>query len=1250
MARIESIAIGGYYPTPPSVIPRIARLLSVPAAEGACSALDPCAGDGAAVVGLLGELFTREQLRSGAVDLYAIEMEQTRYKALEGRRGNGDLTYGAHHSLHGDAFRATWSVKQTWGDKPGVGLLFLNPPYDTDPEHKRLEERFLHRFAPALCEGGVLLFLVPFYALAASATTLATHFEGLACFRFPEPDFGAYKQVVLVGKKRGALLTPDPTVAAQVEAWAADANVIPVLPDDGPPVADVPAHERYRTGFSEWRMASLDVAGILSRYEPVPVPPEGADLLVRRYPVAMPPKPAHIAAGIAAGVFNGARVEPDDAASGLPPLLVKGVFDKEFVTVEEKQNKQGEKTGELQVQQPKLVVTVLDLRARRYHTLKSGGEVTGTRDVAVMTTADLLACYGRSLTRVMLDQCPVLHDPARDAVDLPELPRKLYRAQAHAVMAAVKLLGGLKATRRERRGLSCFVLGEVGSGKSFCALATATTIAARRVLVLCPPHLLDSWRDQVAASVHSARVVVLREPADVDELAAATDPGMVVAILSRETAKLGHAWAGVEGVCPGCGAPVPDGDLAKKRARCPAVRREPANRAARQSLRLAEALMSTFPHAPEIRQLFTGRVASRLLARATPSTKLGARAHEFTLYLAARLAHTKGRDRIQALGLTLTHLVAAMPIVGAPLVRALEKAAERDTEKYGDGDELRSVAKRLAAIVDGSEGADWRLAQKDGALCWNSIPVGDAKHALVALRSLISRSTWREILCGEHLYQAIPEPRRYPLANYLARRHPRLLDLLVLDEGHEYAGDGSAQGFAAHRLVGLGIPTLMMTGSVMGGYAESLFANQWALDPEFRAEFSRDQRGEFVRRYGYLKQLVEVKDKDSGKAVAWGSVTDRVERSARTVGQAPGVLPLFVLRYLLRRAVTLHKSDLALDLPPCREEAALVDPGPELKARYERLQRALVQQIKEDRFAEGLAGKLWGQMAELPSYLDRATADTGNRDDGAYEIAYPEGVEGGGVVAREEPFAASTVLPKERWMIERVRAELAEGRRCLVFAWHAVVLPRLARLLTAELGEPVPVLDAGKVQAAKRQAWIDREVIAKKRRVLVVNPVAVQTGLNNLVWFSTEVWMQNPGCNAIVYRQATGRVDRIGQTQETRILFPVYDGTAQAVLHRLLLHKVGVSMSTDGLDAESALAAAGVGAQGFDGFAVGQLLYEILVGERRVPESNKPEARAPGSAGPPNEDLAGQTRTEDSAPAALVKPVKRPKPKQLSLF
>src|SRR5262249_31451082 len=164
---------------------------------------------------------------------------------------------------------------------------------------------------------------------------------------------------------------------------------------------------------------------------------------------------------------------------------------------------------------------------------------------------------------------------------------------------------------------------------------------------------------------------------------------------------------------------------------------------------------------------------------------------------------------------------------------------------------------------------------------------------------------------------------------------------------------------------------------------------------------------EFVRRYGYLKQLVE--DKEDGKTVTFGAVTDRVERSARTIGQAPGVLPLFLLRYLLRLAVTIPKTDLALDLPFCRELLQRVQPSAELLARATRLEKALVEKVKRDRFARDLAGKLWGQLAELPSYLDRATADTGNTEGGAYVIAYPESA-GGKVIAREEPLPANDVL------------------------------------------------------------------------------------------------------------------------------------------------------------------------------------------------------------------------------------------------
>lgn len=1308
MARPEAIAVAGYYPTPPDLIAPIAALLSIAPAD-AYAVVDPCAGEGAAVCALVEAVFHKPLVPGDvktrtSVELYTCEMEATRFKALEGQRGRGGFAWNRFHAIKGDAFRLSFSLTDpaSHSNRRGASLLFLNPPYDRGI----WEHRFLERFAPALADGGVLLFLVPYKALAVCASTLAREFKIAACYRFPGEHFAAYSQVVLVATKRPRLLVEDAAVRDRVLGWSKDPAGIPELPAFPEPCAVVPGFEGYRAGFGQWALAPVDITALRAKARPWFSTDRGGrlmpiagilpdrpvhELLSPTYPVAMPPRAAHIAAGIAAGVFNGARIAPDDPASGLPEILVKGTFTRDFVTVEEKENKHGEVIGEVQVQQPELVVTVLDLRSLKYHTVASSTEVTGARSVEGMTTADLLAAYGRGLMKVMLAQCPVLHDPSNPAhvIPLPDLKRPLFKAQAHAVMAAVKLLGGLptsrpskgaarlqaiRAERRARRGKAAFILGEIGSGKSSIALATGKAIGARRVLVLCPPHLLQSWQDQAAAVLgDSARTAVLYNVLDVDRLAADTSEKPVVAILSRETAKLGHPWESVGPLCPSCGAPVPPGDLARLRACCAATRPIPAGFVAKCAYILGEALLAAFPGEPVIAGIFRSRIA-RSLTRPVPAdapegfaadraqaawdrVRSSASMRRLVVRLLDRISkdeHERERDIFDA-ALYLMNAIGDDTIIEF-FCEELYESTIHDPEPYGKGGTHRQWAREAALLLPPKGEAQERLYQHlfkldlnksyygegmtwdawiaareelasgnsvsayrfkyygfadDGRFTFYDHPRGSASSALAALEVLLKRATWKESEpCGEPLYSATEElvkdgetvqrVRRFPVATYIARKHPDLFDLLVLDEGHEYSGEGSAQGFAAHRLTALGLPTVILTGSVMNGYARSLFANQWAVDPEFRREFKRDEIGVFERRYGYIRQFVDFRDGGKKGDVERGTVTDRVEGGAKTIGSAPGVLPLFILRYLLRVAVTLHKSDLALELPVHRDVVAKVDLDAEMRKRFDTLQKALIARIRADRYSKDRAGKLWGQMAELPSYLDRATADTGNTEDGRYEIAYPESI-GGNVVAVQDPFPASTILPKERWMLDTIKASLAEGVRVLVYAHHEVVLPRLARLIEAEFGWKkggCPVLFAKKVAAGKRQEWIDQKVIAANRPVLVVNPIAVQTGLNNLVWFRRALWMQNPACNPIVKRQADGRIDRIGKLGETESIFPVYNGTAQETLHKLLMHKVGVSMATDGLDAESALAAAGVGGGGaFETLSIGRQLFEILSGE-----------------------------------------------------
>jgi ribosomal protein L10 len=92
----------------------------------------------------------------------------------------------------------------------------------------------------------------------------------------------------------------------------------------------------------------------------------------------------------------------------------------------------------------------------------------------------------------------------------------------------------------------------------------------------------------------------------------------------------------------------------------------------------------------------------------------------------------------------------------------------------------------------------------------------------------------------------------------------------------------------------------------------------------------------------------------------------------------------------------------------------------------------------------------------------------------------------------------------------------------------------------------------------------------------------------------------------VVRRQADGRFDRLGKTLVTRIYTLYYEDTVQAQLYTLLMHKVGVSQATDGLDASAALTAAGVGEQDrFSDLAIANVIYAMIEGSYHAPKTGK---------------------------------------------
>jgi hypothetical protein len=181
--RIQGRIKMGHYPTPLRVVELIRSYLSFPSSP--LCALDPCCGEGDALAGLVGD--------TNAVT-YGVELDHQR--AEESKRR-------LHHALR-------CGIEETRIQQCSCSLLLLNPPYDEltlqeeeNTKTERQERAFLRMTLPYLIPGGVLVYIIPQYRLdKAIARLLASRFERINVFRFPDTEYGDFKQVVVFGVKK----------------------------------------------------------------------------------------------------------------------------------------------------------------------------------------------------------------------------------------------------------------------------------------------------------------------------------------------------------------------------------------------------------------------------------------------------------------------------------------------------------------------------------------------------------------------------------------------------------------------------------------------------------------------------------------------------------------------------------------------------------------------------------------------------------------------------------------------------------------------------------------------------------------------------------------------------------------------------------------------------------------------------------------------------------------------------------------
>jgi SNF2 family DNA or RNA helicase len=106
----------------------------------------------------------------------------------------------------------------------------------------------------------------------------------------------------------------------------------------------------------------------------------------------------------------------------------------------------------------------------------------------------------------------------------------------------------------------------MGLGKTYISIAAAAALGLKRVLVVCPPHLVNKWRREVKQTVPTATALAAERIGQLEK-ALNEQRWPLFVILSREKAKLGYYWKGHatrirDGalVCPECRTPLIDRD------------------------------------------------------------------------------------------------------------------------------------------------------------------------------------------------------------------------------------------------------------------------------------------------------------------------------------------------------------------------------------------------------------------------------------------------------------------------------------------------------------------------------------------------------------------------------------------------------------------------------------------------------------------------------------------------------------------
>ena len=392
-------------------------------------------------------------------------------------------------------------------------------------------------------------------------------------------------------------------------------------------------------------------------------------------------------------------------------------------------------------------------------------------------------------------------------------------------------------------------------------------------------------------------------------------------------------------------------------------------------------------------------------------------------------------------------------------------------------------------------------------------------------------------------------PKKYPVAQYIYERMNGLFDYLILDEMHQLMSN-SLQGHAAHLLMKAAKHCLLLTGTLLNGYASNIFYTLFRVCPNVMVQegFRYEDEMEFARLFG-------VTSKESTFEVSRGRASNRVG-SAREK-ELPGVSPLIFTKFLLNITAFIALDQMTEGLPDYEEIPVAIEMDNATASGY--------NTIKD--FFRQRCGGMQGQTKKIMSSMIKLMTQYPDAPHCKRFVTNPDTNE----VEFESTPLEKSIRNKEQRLLEIIQEKIACGEKVLVY-YNTINTTDLGDHLTAFLlSEDIKAFELkASVKAEKRMEFITKEV-NKGAQVMITNPALVETGLD-LLDFTTIIFFQI-GYNLSTMRQASRRSWRLSQTKDIQVYFFYYTGTIQEQAMALMATKLQAAQTIEGNFSEEGLKA-----------------------------------------------------------------------------